>query len=284
MQVGIAPPRGTDPFCSNIVSSTPFNSFDVFSLYSIDAVAQKSTVTVFTYSNPRWGLQHNDIYIDDASLVVTDGSSSAPQPTATPVTPAPGATATPFPTQSFAPTATATVPPTQPPAFFSYTIQRGDSLYSIARKFGTSYQTLQNINGISNPSRIFTGQVIRIPNGSGVNTSQPGVVATQAPINNGQASTYTIQRGDRLVFIARRFNVTLNAIIAVNPGLNINRLFPGQVINIPASQARTSYIVQSGDTLAKIAIRFGTTIGAIQALNGISNTNTIFVGQLLLIP
>jgi LysM repeat protein len=51
----------------------------------------------------------------------------------------------------------------------------------------------------------------------------------------------------------------------------------------PAPQART-YVVQSGDTLAAIAVRFGTSVEAIQAANGIADTDVILIGQVLVIP
>lgn len=290
MKVGIDPNGGTDPFSSNVIWSTPFNTYDTWALYTIEAVAKGSTVTVFTHSQPRWGLEHNDIYIDDASLVVIDGSSSpavtattAPTATKAPgATSAPASTATnPSPTLAPAPTNTSA------PQFTTYTVVRGDTLYKIARKFGTTAAILQQVNGIVNASRIFAGQVLKIPVAG--STIPAGAPTSSAPLpttapNLGQATTYTIQRGDRLVNIARKYNTTLAAILAVNPGLDANKIFPGQVINIPSTQAKGSYTVQTGDTLAKIAAKFGTTVAAIQAINGLSNINTIFVGQVLLIP
>lgn len=284
MKVGLDPLGGTDPFNSRIVWSTPFNTYDVWALYSVEAVAQNSTVTVFTYSQPRWGLEHNDIYLDDASLVVTDGSA-APSPSATP---APTTTPS-VPTQT-APTAVPATPvptATLAPTFITYTVQRGDSLYSIARKFTTTAAKLQSFNGILNAARIFVGQVIKIP--TGTTTAAPPAASSTAPTSpppagSNQVTTYVIQRGDRMVYIARKFNTPLNALLAVNPGLDPNKIFAGQVINIPPTQATRSYVVQSGDTLRKIADKFGASVAAIQALNSISNINTIFVGQTLLIP
>jgi LysM repeat protein len=286
MKVGIDPYGGTDPFSSRIVWSAPFNSYDTWGLYSIEAVAQGTTVTVFTYSQPRWGLEHNDIYLDDASLVVTDGSS-APAPTATPApTTASSANPTAVPPTAVPPTAAPTATPA--PTFVTYTVVRGDTLYSIARKFGTTAAKIQAFNGIVNASRIFAGQVLKIPTGATTSAPPPTTPNTSPtnppPVNSNQVTTYVIQRGDRLVYIARKFNTTLAAILAVNPGLDPNRIYAGQTINIPPTQATRSYVVQSGDTLRKIADRFGTTVAAIQALNNIANVNTIFVGQTLLIP
>ncbi|MEK7788199.1 MAG: LysM peptidoglycan-binding domain-containing protein, partial [Chloroflexota bacterium] len=143
LKVGIDPTGGADPFSSKIVWSTPTNVWDNWALFTVEAVAQGSTVTVYTYSKPRWGMEHNDVYVDDASLVVVGGSSTAatatPQPTSTTAATSVAAiTATT--TKSPTPAPTTAVPPT--PSFQTYTVQRGDSLRSIARKFNTTVSAI----------------------------------------------------------------------------------------------------------------------------------------------
>jgi LysM repeat protein len=108
---------------------------------------------------------------------------------------------------------------------------------------------------------------------------------------------YIVQRGDTLSRIAARFGVTVQAIVAANPGINPNLIFVGQRLVIPTGGGspapqptpgggggQQTYVVQRGDWLAKIAARFGTTVAAIQAANGLGNTTLIFVGQTLIIP
>jgi LysM repeat protein len=277
MRVGIDPFGGTDAFSSRVVWSPAANGWDTWRLYSIETVAQSSTITVFTHSQPRWGMEHNDIYVDDASLVVVDGSAPpAPAPTSAP-------TSIPAPT-TVPPTAVPTSAPTAAPSFTTYVVQRGDSLGRIARQFGTTVAALQRLNNITNASRIFTGQVLRIPVAGNApapaptSAAQPGAPASPAP------ATYVIERGDRLINIARKFNTTLTALLAVNPGLDPNRIFAGQTINLPPTQATRSYAVQRGETLRIIADRFGTSVAVLQALNNLSNPNLLFVGQVLLIP
>ncbi len=286
LKVGIDPTGGTDPFSSKIVWSTPTNAWDTWALFSVEAVAQGSTVTVYTYSKPKWGMEHNDVYVDDASLVAVTGSSapatSTPLPTSTSV----GATAAP--TSTTAPTTIAPTPvPTSAP--LTYTVQRGDTLRSIARKFNTTTTAILAINAISNPNLIFPGQVLKIPGTSApVPTTLPSVISGSTPTSapSGQLTTYTVQRGDTLSSIARKFGVTASAIIAVNPGINANRIFPGQVINMPFNNSgvKKTYVVQGGDNLRKIAAKFNTTIAVLQQLNGLSDPNKIFVGQTLVVP
>jgi len=280
MKVGIDPTGGTDAFSSRVVWSNPFNSFDVWGLYTVEAVAQSSAVTVFTHTQPRWGMEHNDFYVDDASLVVV-GGSSAPAPTT-----APTVAPTTAPAVVIVPTTAPTAAPTAAPSSISYTVQRGDTLRGIGRKFNVSVADILRLNSISNPNRIFPGQVLRIP-ASGSSAPAPtsaGPAPTLLPPTN--LTSYTVQRGDTLRSIARKFGTTASAIIAVNPGINPNVIFPGQVLNLPFNNVGTgkTYVVQRGDTLRKIATRFNTTTAVLQQLNSLADPNKIFVGQTLIVP
>ena len=147
MRVGIDPHGGNFPWSTRIVWSPVKEAFDRWELFTVETVAQSDRVTVFTRSRPVFAIQHNDVYIDEASLVVI-GSEPAPTaavaaatketptltpspsptspPTQTPFhvptrtrTPIPTATftpsATPLPTST--PTATATATPTLPAVF-----------------------------------------------------------------------------------------------------------------------------------------------------------------------
>ncbi len=115
-----------------------------------------------------------------------------------------------------------------------------------------------------------------------------------------QSSTYVVQPGDNLFRISLRFGVTVAAIQEANGIANPNLIFVGQVLQIPggtgpvataAPGAPTAapapggtvgtYIVQPGDTLGRIAARFGTTVAAIAQANNIVNVNLIYVGQVL---
>jgi spore germination protein len=158
----------------------------------------------------------------------------------------------------------------EPPTYQRYTVQPGDTLWRIAQRFGTTVEAIVQLNNISDPSLIFPGQVLLIP----VTTPPPAV------------RQYTVQPGDTLWRIAQRFGVTIEEIVRLNNISDPNRIIPGQVLLIPAAPTPgpQQYTVQPGDTLWRIAQRFGTTVEAIAALNNITDPNRIFPGQVLLIP
>ncbi len=102
--------------------------------------------------------------------------------------------------------------------------------------------------------------------------------------------SYVVQSGDTLSAIAIRYHTTVAVLKQVN-GLKSDLLQVGQKLRLPttdnnsaAPAPSTSYVVQSGDTLYRIALRFGTTPRAIEDYNGIPNPNLISVGQALAIP
>lgn len=105
--------------------------------------------------------------------------------------------------------------PIQAPAANTYTVRSGDTLSSIAVKFGTSYQTLASLNGISNVNLIYPGQVLRV---------------------GGAASTgsvyYTVRVGDNLSAIAARYGTSYQILASLNGLSNANLILPGQTLKI----------------------------------------------------
>ena len=97
---------------------------------------------------------------------------------------------------------------------------------------------------------------------------------------------YTVKRGDTLAEIAREYGVSVNELAEANNIANPNLIYPGQVLVIPGEddQPDTVYVVTRGDTLARIAASFGTSVSALTEANNITNPNLILVGQKLLIP
>ena len=118
--------------------------------------------------------------------------------------------------------------------------------------------------------------------------------ADAAPMSAASNTTIVVRSGDTLNSIAARYGVSPSTLARANGITNPNRIYIGQRLVIPGTAATTAqpkkaapassggvYIVQRGDTLAKIAARYRTTVSALMALNGIRNPNVIWVGQRL---
>lgn len=104
-------------------------------------------------------------------------------------------------------------------------------------------------------------------------------------------TTYVVKKGDTLSGIASRYGTTYQALAQYNGISNPNLIYVGQVIKIPTngsvpstpSSSAEYYVVKSGDTLSKIASKYGTTYQHLAQVNGISNPNKIYVGQKIVI-
>lgn len=120
----------------------------------------------------------------------------------------------------------------------------------------------------------------------------PSVPAPIAPTLSPTTGTHTVQPGETLWGIGVKYGTTWQAIAAANgiPLANAGNIQAGQKLTIPGSTAAKpvvaggTYKVLPGDTLGAIAIRFGVTVAAIAAKNGIANPNNIQAGQVLTIP
>ena len=151
LKVGIDPFGGTDPFSANIVWSQPGDSWDVYSQFSVQAVAQSNKVTVFTYSRPIYPLVHVDVYVDDAALVVV-GQGSV---TATTNKPAgnPGQTAN---------TGVSSFPGTtqDKDGNILYVVQSGDTAWNISRRFNTTLGQIVAWNNLADAAIIRLGKTL----------------------------------------------------------------------------------------------------------------------------
>ena len=133
---------------------------------------------------------------------------------------APTAEATPTTT----PTATSQPPSGGQDGYVVHVVQRGETLYSIARKYGTTYQAIVRANTIQNPSVIYVGQRINVPTSG---SSSGGTSACRY--------RHTVQRGEWLWQIARKYGVSPYTIMSAN-GLSLpsaSTIYAGMVLCIP---------------------------------------------------
>jgi LysM repeat protein len=168
----------------------------------------------------------------------------------------------------------------------SVTVARGDTLRKIADRCGTTISALRRGNPeIGSGNLIYPGQVLLLP----------GTILG----SDGGYLIYIVMRGDTLKSLANRFGLTVDSIVASNPQIkNPNVIYEGQRLTIysagpgnpppnnpPPPPAGGTYYAVKGDTLRKIAAKFGTTVDALLRLNPqISNPNVIYVGQAIAVP
>lgn len=126
--------------------------------------------------------------------------------------------------------------------------------------------------------------------------TQPAATATPNPPGAPCPNPYTVQNGDWIYKIARNCGVSVNALIAANPGINPNYISPGQQLNMPAQGATPAgandpqggcsgkHVVVTGESLYGLSFACGLTVEQLAAANNITYPYTIFVGQVLNIP
>ena len=153
--------------------------------------------------------------------------------------------------------------------YINYTVQSGDSLYSIARKFNTTVSELRNFNDLKT-DLLSIGQVLRIP-----------IKDVESDTETSSYIEYIVKSGDSLYAIANKYDTSVNELKEYN-NLSSNLLNIGQIIRIPITTSEVIYVVQSGDTLYSIANKFNTSVNSIKNKNNLTN-NLLNVGQKLII-
>jgi LysM repeat protein len=115
----------------------------------------------------------------------------------------------------------------------TYLVQRGDSAFLIARKFGVDQTALLTANGIANANRVEAGQTLVIPTDASAPTTLQAAEAPMAAAAEEDPNAYTVQPGDSAFLIARKFGVDQQALLDANGIDNPNRVYVGQTLQIP---------------------------------------------------
>ena len=168
----------------------------------------------------------------------------------------------------------------------SYTVQSGDGLYTVARKLGISVSEVRRLNGGSD--FIYPGQTITAAKAPQANTQAPA-----ASTSNGRA--YTVKPGDGLYTVARQLGISVSEARQLNGGSDF--IYAGQTFtkgssiqrrgqqtqaanNTQASTSGNVHVVQSGETIWRIAQANGLTVDQLMQMNGLSS-QSLYVGQRL---
>lgn len=160
----------------------------------------------------------------------------------------------------------------------TYTVQRGDTLWNIAKKFNTNVNEIKRLNNLKS-NVLYVGQTLKVPE------------YYKAEDTN---ISYVVKRGDSLYSIARQYGVNVNDLMKVN-NLTSDLLSIGQIINIPSSTTivtpseddiineENTYIVQRGDTLWSISRKFGVSVDDIKNANNLTN-EILTIGSTIIVP
>lgn len=149
----------------------------------------------------------------------------------------------------------------------TYVVQKGDSLYSIANKLGTTVSELKKENNLTS-NTLQIGEVLRIPT---------------KEIYEGEENVYIVQKGDTLYSVAMANNTTVDELKRIN-NLTSNILSTGQLLKIPSALLpESTYIVKKGDSLYSIANKYNTTVDELKRINNLTS-NILSIGQVLKLP
>ncbi len=161
--------------------------------------------------------------------------------------------------------------------YVSYTVLKGDTIYSIAEKFGTTVSKIKELNDLKSDN-LTIGSILIVDDKRGISSILECYGEGNFDTNNYQE--YMVVRNDNLYSIARKFNTSIDAIKRLN-NLNSDTLSIGQVLKIPNTNIN-KYIVQKGESLYSIAKKFNTTVDSLKKKNNLTS-NLISVGQELII-
>ena len=194
----------------------------------------------------------------------------------------------------------------------TYKVTAGDTVSSIAGKYGLSTASVLALNGLSWKSLIFPGQTLQLAKST--STPTPPTTTTPTPsTSTTSAKKYTVVRGDTISGIAKKFKVTTAAVLKTNKLNWSSVIYPGQKLTIPGTTTTTpptttkpdppvvvdppttdtptppvvvngKHVIKAGDTLSSIAKKYGVTLQALLTANNLKATSTIYAGKSLVIP
>jgi LysM repeat protein len=317
LRAGIDPTGGGNPYGRSVVWSNLVLSDDAWTQLSVTARAEGDSVTVFVFSSPKYPVRHNEVYLDDARLVLV-GHQPVVTPTVDPVvteaptqpsveeTPTVEESVTPDETETMTPTEegedetalgetpepSVTPEPTVNPYPVSepfapgddivngpliYSVQPGDTLGSIAAEFDVDVADLAEANGLSEDDPIYVGGQLIV---NGLTFVAPETVAR-----------YTIQPGDTLNELAFAFDTTVHMLAQLNGIVNYQQLEVGTQILVPVeagtgalSGGLTAHVVQPDDSLTRIGLRYDVPPQVVASANRLDGGTTLHPGQVLVIP
>lgn len=153
--------------------------------------------------------------------------------------------------------------------FAAHIVQSGDTLFDISRLYNTTVAQLRSINNFADGSDLEIGRSIIVPR-----------------VDETLLDRYIVQSGDSLYSIAKRFDVDLQVLQALNRLADIRDIRIDQSLLVPKREGATLkiHLARSGETLEEIAEIYETSVAVIQSLNGIADPSLILLDSAILVP
>lgn len=181
----------------------------------------------------------------------------------------------------------------------TYRVASGDTVSSIASRYGLSTASVLALNGLGWKTMIFPGQELRL---SKAKASTGSTVSSST--HSSSQRRYTIVSGDTVSSIAARYGTSTARVLAANNLRASSLIYPGQKLTIPTAGTTTiastpavstspivssptkkkSYVIATGDTISSISSRFGVPASAILSANKLGASSIIYAGRVLVIP
>lgn len=182
----------------------------------------------------------------------------------------------------------------------SYTVQDGDTVFSIAQRFGLRTVDVLTWNGLGWRSVIYPGQTLTVA--APASAPAPAAPAPATPPAPAATSTHAVVAGDTVFAIAQKYGTSVDAIFAANGLSRDSVIYPGQTLVVSGANAATAapattppptapapaagggaHTVVAGDTIFAIAQKHGISVEAIYAANGLSASSIIYPGQAIVV-
>lgn len=177
-----------------------------------------------------------------------------------------------------------------------HAVRRGETLGGISKRYGITVADIVTANKLKSKHKLSVGQSLVIPvpmaDGRSEKTARKSESSLSSkPLPKADGKEYTIKSGDTLWDLAKKFGVTTSEIRQANRMGAHDKLAIGKQLVVPTAEKVSSnrggafwYTVRSGDTVLRIATKFGVTIAQVLSFNALDNPHRIRVGQKIRIP
>ena len=186
-------------------------------------------------------------------------------------------------------------------AYVKHRVKRGETVYSIATKYGVSVSSIRSYNRFGSKKKLVQGRILIIPIAGRENYAAGKSKNKDYQLGISPSGRYNVKKGDTLLIISRRCGVPLNQLKEMN-GLETGGIFVGQNLKIKKTKTQKSkvnkqilsstdidklgtdkYIVTKNDSLHSIAKKNNVSISKLMKLNQLSKDEKLIPGQILIV-